>query len=153
MLNISLDPSPCSRLNLAMHLCSNKTVTGFNRNKILHTPKKKCHFQWSRIFPVLESHENKVLFKNQFWNRPPAAFISHWKKKVFLRSVKPGNGWVLVICTSDRKSSFIFQLQTCLHFKSWNKTRHFSCYAKRESTSRLCMYTPPTAFLKYRKLP
>lgn len=52
----------------------------------------------------------------------------------------------------DRKLSFLFQLQTCLHFKSWNKARHFHDMPK-ESQHRKCMYTLPTALLKHRGQP
>jgi len=62
-----------------------------NRTKILHTPKEKkkkrppnkqlpFHY-WSRIFHIVETHENKVLHKNQFSSRLLAAFISHWRKE------------------------------------------------------------------------
>lgn len=105
----------------------------------IHQSKKMPlpYHEWSRIFAIVEIHENKVFFKNQFWNRLPAAFISHLTKKISLPSVKPQNGWALVTSTSDRVLSFIFQLQTCLHFKSWDRARHFSRYAKTGSTSWL----------------
>lgn len=67
-LTISLSPFPYLRV-LPCTDFHNKTVTDFNRNKNIYTPRQKMPFPyhwWSRIFPNVETHENKVFFKSQF---------------------------------------------------------------------------------------